>query len=69
MKRDDLARERQAEPQSAAAARGRAVTLGEAIEDVRQQLRRDPLPRIDDVQLHTRLRLAQAHARCVRRAT
>ena len=43
MESDDLAHQRQSEPEPGGLARARVIALSEAVEDVRQQLRRDTL--------------------------
>src|SRR6266436_2255333 len=56
---DEMAHEREPEPQPAVGPRTAAIALAETVEDEREKLRRDPLSRIADEQLDMRADLLQ----------
>ncbi len=61
MQAHDLANQCQSETQTTRVARARGVALPKAIKHVRQQLRRDALPRIQHIELDAALLDGEAH--------
>src|SRR5438128_3708762 len=67
VKLDDVLHQREAEPEAAVRARARAVALAERLEDVRNELRRDPDARVGDDDLDARLGARETHAHAAAR--